>query len=199
MAPPAEGVVRRQGRWPLETLVARRRNSIDQALLQAATGQRSTEANLATWARHVGVRDDGTMFINVTKDIAKGGIPRVALVLDDRVAQRMLERRQRAASPLEHAIGSPADLLTAWNRDNRNKAASLLYIEIAREVGIPAPNNERSHVWRTTLHTLYGGGTVPTAVLDSQFGNSEQVRQKHHTDPSDLTSLQSAVRTLRAS
>lgn len=196
---PAEGVVRRQGRWTLEHLIAKRRNMIDQALLQAATGLRSTEANLLQWDKNVGFKADGTMFIRVTEDVAKGGIPRVALVLDARVAQRMLERRARAKSAHEYVIGSPADPLIPWNRDNRNHAAQGLYLQIAREVRIPVLETERSHVWRTTLHTLYGGGAVPTAVLDSQFGNSEQIRQKHYTDPSDLTSLQTAVQELRAS
>src|SRR5699024_2753071 len=70
---PAEGVVRRQGRWSLEHLIAKRRNVIDQALLQAATGLRSTEANLITWDH---VTDDGTtMSVRVDEDIAKGGVP----------------------------------------------------------------------------------------------------------------------------
>lgn len=195
---PAEGIVRRQGRWSLEHLVAKRRNTIDQALLQAATGLRSTEANLATWDRHVGFSADGTMHVQVTADIAKGGSPRVALVLDARVAKRMLERRSRARSGAECIIGSPADPMKPWDRDNRNHAAKTLYLELAREVKVPILNNERSHVWRTTLHTLYGGSGVPTAVLDSQFGNSEQVRAKHYTDPSDLTSLLEAARQARA-
>lgn len=196
---PAEGVLRRQGRWTLDHLVAKRRNTIDQALLQAATGLRSTEANLLTWGRHVSFKADGAMSVKVTENVAKGGIPRVALVLEDRVAQRMIERRARAQSEREHVIGSPANSMKPWDRDNRNRAAKDLYLQIAKDVRIPILENERSHVWRTTLHTLYGGSGVPTAVLDSQFGNSEEIRQKHYTDASDLTSLRLAVQQLRAS
>jgi integrase len=188
---PAEGV-RRQGRWTLDHLIAKRRNVIDQALLQAATGLRSTEANLLTWTNAT-TDDEGSMAIRVTADIAKGGIPRAVLVLDDRVAERMSQRQVRARSKKEHMICSPADPKHPWDRDNRNKAARALYLEIADEVGIEVLENERSHMWRTTLHTLYGG-SVPTAVLDTQFGNSEQVRAKHYTDPSDLSSLKAAAR-----
>lgn len=71
-------------------------------------------------------------------------------------------------------------------------------MEIAEQVGVKVLENERSHVWRTTLHTLYGGGTVPEAVLDSQFGNSEKNRAKHYIDPSDLSALKSAAQDAKA-
>ncbi len=191
---PAEGVVRRQGRWTLEHLIAKRRNAIDQALLQAATGLRSTEANLITWNH---LTDDGAaMSIQVTEDIAKGSIPRTALVLDDRVAEHLRIRRQSARSSSEYVIGAPTDPSVAWERRNRNKAAQALYLEVAKDLQIKALENERSHVWRTTLHTLHGDG-VPTAVLDSQFGNSEQIRAKHYTDPSDLSALKEAAERTR--
>ncbi len=77
---PAEGYTQRQGRWNAAT-VAKRRNAIDQLLLQLATGLRSTEANLIDWQRHLKVGDDGVTYVDVTKDVAKGGVPRVALVL----------------------------------------------------------------------------------------------------------------------
>lgn len=51
-----------------------------------------------------------------------------------------------------------------------------LYKEMARELRIAAFENERTRPWRTTLHTLYGGSSVPSAVLDLQFGNSERPR-----------------------
>lgn len=54
---------------------------------------------------------------------------------------------------------------------------------------------ERSHAWRTTLHTLYGRA-VPTAVLDSQLGNSKDARAKHYTGASDLSALSEAVQGL---
>lgn len=191
---PADGVERRQGRWTLEHLIAKRRNAIDQALLQAATGLRSTEANLISWEHIV---DDGTTIsVRVTESIAKGGIPRTALVLDDRVAGRLRSRRERAHSSSEYVIGSPSDPSATWERRNRNKAAQALYLEIAKDLKIKVLENERSHVWRTTLHTLYGDG-VSTPVLDSQFGNSEQIRAKHYTDPSDLSTLKDAADRMR--
>lgn len=191
---PADGIVRRQGRWRLEHLIAKRRNAIDQALLQAATGLRSTEANLTTWNH---LTDDGTaMSVSVTENIAKGGIPRTALVLDDRVAEHLRSRRGRDDSPDAFVIGSPTDPTVVWERRNRNKAMQALYLELSKQLKIETLENERSHVWRTTLHTLYGDG-VSTAVLDSQFGNSEQFRAKHYTDPSDLSTLKVAAETMR--
>jgi integrase len=192
---PAEGIMRRQGRWTLDHLIAKRRNAIDQALLQAATGLRSTEANLITWEH---LADDGTtMSVRVTENIAKGGVPRTALVLDDRVAEHLRTRKKSAGSPSEFVIGAPSDPSIAWDRRNRNKAAQTLYLELAQALKIEALENERSHVWRTTLHTLYGDG-VSTAVLDSQFGNSEQIRTKHYTDPSDLSTLKKAAEKMRS-
>jgi len=40
---------------------------------------------------------------------------------------------------------------------------------------------------------MYNDGTVPIAVLDTQFGNTEQVRRKHYTDASDLSALGQAA------
>lgn len=187
---PAEGVTKKQGRWPVEVLITRRRNAIDQLLLQLATGLRSTEANLLDWSL-VNVDDHGATHIEVTKGIAKGGTPRAVLVLQPRVAQRLLERRNRARGR-GYVIGSPTDPAKAWGARNRNTAAAALYKELAEELGIEAMANERSHMWRTTLRSHYEG-KVPAAVLNSQFGHSEKTAQRHYTDPSDLSSLAMAA------
>lgn len=187
---PADGLVKRQGRWPLEAMVAKRRNAIDQMLIQMATGLRATEANRIDWTL-VDVDVHGVMSINVTKAIAKGGDARAALVLQPRVAQRLLERRNRAGGK-GYVIGAPADPLKVWEPRARDKAAAALYQEIAAELGVDVMLSERSHMWRTTLRALYDG-RVPPAVLNSQFGHSEQTAQKHYVDPSDLSALASAA------
>lgn len=187
---PAEGVTKRQGRWPLEALIAKRRNAIDQLLLQLSTGLRSTEANLIDWSL-IHVDDHGAMHIDVTKDIAKGAVPRAVLVLQPQVAQRLLERRNRAKGK-GYVIGSPADRTTVWEARNRNKAAAALYQELAQQLGIEVMANERSHMWRTTLRSHYEG-KAPAAVLNSQFGHSEKTAQKHYTDANDLSALASAA------
>lgn len=187
---PAEGVSREQGRWPLDTLIAKRRNAIDQVLLQLATGLRATEANLITWPL-VDYDNDGVTSIQVTKEIAKGGIPRVALVLEARVAERLQQRRARANGK-GYVIGSPADPKKVWEARNRDKAAQALYLELAKELDIDVMLSERSHMWRTTLRSLYDG-KAPPAVLNSQFGHSEKTAQKHYTDASDLSALASAA------
>lgn len=186
---PAQGYTKRQGRWNAAT-VAKRRNAIDQLLLQLATGLRSTEANLIDWPL-VDVDDQGVMHIKITRAIAKGGVPRVALVLQPRVAEHLVERRNRATGR-GYVIGSPADPMKVWEARNRNKAAAALYQDLAEELGIEVMINERSHVWRTTLRSHYDG-KAPPAVLNSQFGHSEKTAQKHYTDPSDLSGLASAA------
>jgi integrase len=185
----AEGVIKRQGRWPLEALISKRRNAIDQLLLQLATGLRSTEANLIDWT-DVSV-DGGVMSIRVRKDVAKGGVPRVVLVLVPQVAERLLERRNRTMGK-GYVIASPADPGKVWEARNRNKAAAALYQELAEALGIDMMISERSHTWRTTLRSLYDG-KAPAAILNSQFGHSEKTAQKHYTDPSDLSGLARAA------
>lgn len=197
---PADGVTRRQGRWTVEHLVAKRRNAIDQALLQAATGLRSTEANLIRWDQHVSIVG-GQVMIHVAAEIAKGGVARSCAVLDPRVAERLIARRQRAersGSLSDCVIGSPSNPSKPWEARNRNKAAEAVYRRMGEELGIPILRTERSHMWRTTLHTLYKD-SVPEAVLDAQFGNSQQVRAKHYSDPTDLLPLMRAASQRRPS
>lgn len=187
---PSDGVERRQGRWSLETLIAKRRNAIDQMLLQLATGLRSSEANGIDWSM-VEVDDQGVMSIQVTKEVAKGGRPRAVLVLQPRVARRLLERRNRTKGR-GYVIGSPADPAKVWEARNRNKAAEVLYRQLAEELDIEVMIEERSHLWRTTLRTYYDG-QAPNAVLNAQFGHTQEVADRHYTDPSDLSALASAA------
>lgn len=187
---PAEGYTKRQGRWNAAT-VAKRRNTIDQLLLQLATGLRSTEANRISWSRHLKIDDSGVMYVNVTKDVAKGGIPRVALVLVPRVAERLLERRNLVGGT-GYVIGAPSDPAKFWTARNRNKAAAALYQELAEKLDIEVMISERSHMWRTTLRSLYDG-KAPAAVLNSQFGHSEKTAQRHYTDVGDLSGLARAA------
>ena len=52
--------------------------------------------------------------------------------------------------------------------------------------------SERSHLWRTTLRSLYEG-RASAAVLNSQFGHSQRTADKHYTDASDLSGLATAA------
>lgn len=47
-------------------------------------------------------------------------------------------------------------------------------------------------MWRITLRTHYDG-KAPAAVLNAQFGHSQEVAERHHTDASDLSALASAA------
>ncbi|MFV0550449.1 MAG: hypothetical protein ACK5L6_00805, partial [Anaerorhabdus sp.] len=82
---PTEGVEKpKRGRWTLADRIAKRRNVIDLTLLQAGTGLRISEARQA-W-RGLFIDDADGLRVNVVKEIAKGGIPRTAYVLDERIA-----------------------------------------------------------------------------------------------------------------
>lgn len=172
-----------------KAMTAKRRNAIDQMLLQMATGLRSDEANNIDWSL-IDIDEDGQMSIQVTKDVAKGGIPRVSLVLEPRVAERMKQRRN-AAGGRGYVIGSPTNNAKVWDSGNRNKAAVDLYIEVANALDIPLMLDERSHMWRTTLRSFYAGA-VPNAVLNSQFGHGEKTAQKHYTDAGQMEALAKA-------
>lgn len=187
---PAEGIVRRQGRWSLEILIAKHRNTIDQTLLQLATGLRSTEANLIDWPA---VRTDsaGVTTIHVGPQVAKGGKARIVIVLVPEVARR-LEERRAAAHGVGYVIGSPADATKVWEQRARDKAAASLYQQVAEALGIDVMLNERSHMWRTTLRSLYVGQVSP-AVLAAQFGHTEDIAQRHYSDVSDLSGLVAAA------
>lgn len=43
----------------------------------------------------------------------------------------------------------PSDPLKVWEARNGNKAAAVLYQELAEELGIDVMVIERSHMWRT--------------------------------------------------
>lgn len=181
--------------WSLDTKVAKRQNAIDQALLQAATGLRSDEANVITWQEHVQVAVNGRVWIRITEDIFKTGA-RSALVLDRRVGEHLLRRRDRM-SAAGFVIGSPSNPHKSGDYGNRNKIArSFIYEEMAIELELPVFEVERSHFWRTTLHGLCRGGEVSDAVLDIQFGNSKRIRDRHYTNVTDLSALEQAAEQL---
>lgn len=188
---PAEGTDS-IGRPLRPTSVARRRNAIDLLLLQAVTGLRGREATGLLWS-DVHVDDDNVMSLDVRKDVAKGSVPRVVLVLDDRVARRMLERRN-AANGKGYVIGAPANPLSRWDVRNKDKASEKIYLELAENLDLEVMTTERGHMWRTSLRSIYQG-RVPEAVLNSQFGHGERTAQKHYTDPSDLSALAKEAKT----
>ena len=171
--------------------IAKWRNAIDLSLLQMATGLRQTEGRRLDWPL-VQVDDQGVMSIAIPEDVAKTRDARVVLVLEPRVAERILERCERAGGE-GYVIGTPSDPTKIWHRSTCVAAVAALYKQAATELGIDVLLlTERSHVWRTTLRTLYQG-KAPDAVLNSQFGHSQEIADKHYTDYRRLDDLADAA------
>lgn len=191
---PVEGVeAPKRGRWTLADRIAKRRNTLDLTLLQAVTGLRISEATSITWADHVEVTGEGKMFIEVTREISKTRRGRRVPVLDGRVAAKMLERRNRYGAD-GYVIGSPTDPTSPWDARNRNGAARELYLELAEKLDIELFSTERSHLWRSTLNSLYLD-TVPEAVRSAFFGHDAHVNRAHYTDLNDVSHMFEAAST----
>jgi integrase len=195
---PAEGQIEPlRGRWSLDDKIAKRRNAIDLTLLQAATGLRISEANGITWARHIETDDSGSIHITVTEDISKTHRQRRVPVLDDRVAVRILTRRNHSLSRDAHVIGSPADATVQWDRRNCAGEVAQLYLELAEALKIELLNTARTHVWRATLNSLLLD-QVPEVVRAAFFGHAAAVNRGSYTDLADTSSMVTAARRLRA-
>lgn len=195
---PADGQKKpKRGRWSLNDRIAKRRNTIDLTLLQAATGLRVSEANQLTFAQHISVDDDGVMHIDVPEVVSKTHRARRVPVLDDRVAERLLERQNAAPDLNWFVIGSPADQTEPWDRFNCQKATTVLYKELADELKIEAFETERTHIWRATLNSLLLD-TVPEVIRAAHFGHDAAVNRSAYTDLTDTSSMVKAARGLRA-
>lgn len=177
---PAEGVEKpKRGRWTLADRIAKRRNSIDLALLQAGTGLRINEAR-QVW-RDLMLDDADGLRVDVVAEIAKNGIPRISRVLDQSVAVRLRERLAVPRAGSDPLVSSPYSESAFWDISNLTEVNADLYLEIGAKLQIAAFEKERSHIWRATLHTLLKG-TMPDVMLEAQFGHSEAVANAHYLD-----------------
>ena len=194
---PADGQIKpSRGRWSLEDRIAVRRNIADLTLLQATTGLRVSEANAITW-KHIETSGDGTLHVLVTEDISKTHKARRVPILDERVADRLLER-QNAARALDHyVIGSPADPSMIWDRDNCRKVAAAFYGELARSLDIELLNTARTHVWRATLNSILLD-QVPEVIRAAFFGHDVAVNRAAYTDLADTSGMVTAAKRIRA-
>lgn len=189
----------RRGRWSHADAIAKRRNSVDLALFQVATGARQVEAvhplTGLPWGR-LESRDDGKVIAELWgkgSTVAKP-LKRWVPLFDPRAAERILARRQEApASQL--VIGSPSDPSEPWDRDNANKASRAIYDELAEALGIPvlATKWGRSHAWRYTLNTLLRAQGVPADIRSAYFGHDEEINLKHYTDLRNVDPLLAAA------
>lgn len=198
---PAEGVIKPiRGRWNLENRINRRRNTINLTLFQAGAGLRMSEA-LQITHRLLEVDDDGTIHVNVTKDIAKTGVARRTPVADPRIAEHLLARLNTAGNTDEYLICAPADPKKRWARAGNGGATGCvadLYMQLAKDLDIPLLEDARSHLWRTTLSSRYEEAGVPREHYAAILGHDEKTNKRSYTDRTDTSAMVAAYRSLKA-
>lgn len=192
---PHEHVTSTRGRYSLEVSIARRAHAVIQALLQVGTGLRVGEAQQLIWEKHavltnVPETSETALSFHLCASMTKTKTPRVAVVMDPRIQQALIQRWNRAR-PGAYVIGLPSDPQRPW-RSGHTSATAELYQLMARTLQIPTLLTERSHLWRTTLHMLHTSA-VPAEILDAQFGNSSAVRSRHYSDPATLAAQAQAL------
>jgi integrase len=154
--------------------VAKRRNAIDLTLFQAGSGLRISEA-LQITLELLEVDDEGVMHVNVTREIAKTGVPRRAPVADPRITEHLM-RRLCTLSAGEYLIGAPVDSTKRWPTSGSTGATasvSELYKQLATDLAITLLEHPRSHVWRTPFSSQYEEAGVPREHYVAVPGHDE--------------------------
>lgn len=191
---PAEGVAPpKRGRYTLADRVAVHRNCIDLTLLQMATGLRVSEARALRWEDLI-VDDEGNAACVIQAENSKTGTSRVAALLEPSVLEHLKHRKAEVGGA--YVVGAPLNPDTEWDRFNAQKVLKNFYIELAKACEVPLLETYRTHVWRTTLNTLYR--TDVDALLRARtLGHSLDVNARAYSDLSDLSSLHAAARARR--
>jgi integrase len=182
---PAEGSARRS--------VTKRRNVRDLTLIQAATGLRIGEVRTLEWSE-VSVDDQGQMSLTVTAEKSKTHKSRTVPVLDDRVAEVVLTRKNTVGG--RYVVGAPTDPNREWDKMNCQRAVAALYQECAAATGVTLLATSRSHLWRATLNSLMLD--LPEVVRAAYFGHDAEVNRSSYTDVTDTSAMVTAARKLRS-
>lgn len=178
-----------RGKYSRQQLANVRRSIVEMTALQAATGLRIGEARALTW-NEVG-RDCTT--VEVTNEASKTHRGRIVPVLETRVASMLLCRRE-ACKGQGLVFPSPAadDPWHEWDKSNCSKAVRALYKEMAEACDIELLQTVRSHVWRTTLHTVARNRGIPIELRAALFGHDPETAKRYYTDTNDISSVLSA-------
>lgn len=180
----------RRGRYTAEQRTARRAAVIDLTLLQATCGLRINEACSLT-VDDVDLAAD-PVTVTITETVSKTHKGRTVPVMDERVAERVRERAERAGDGL--LFPSPAEPGSAWDASNRQKAVKALYRELADECDVPLLASVSSHVWRATLNTEWMLRGVPDVLRVAFFGHGVDVNVASYTDVSGTEQLVALLR-----
>lgn len=192
---PEDGISKpSRGRSGLEDRVAKRRNTIDITLLQAATGLRISEANALKW-KDVTFKENGQVFVHVSKAVSKTHKMRDIPLIIPAVADRLRDRKDHSRDSSDHVIGSPTDASKTWDARNCAKATANLYKELADELDIELLQTARTHVWRATLNTLLLA-SVPEIIRAAYFGHTQEVNRDSYTDVTNVAPMLSSFNKL---
>lgn len=178
-----------RGKYSRRQLANVRRSIVEMTALQAATGLRIGEARSLTW-NEVG-QDCST--VEVTNDASKTHRGRVVPVLEPRVVSMLLRRREDFDG---HGLVFPSpaadDPWREWDKSNCSKAVRALYEQMAEECDLELLRTARSHVWRSTLHTIARNKGVPIEMRAALFGHDPETARRYYTDTQDVSGVAKA-------
>lgn len=178
-----------RGKYSRRQLANVRRSIVEMTALQAATGLRIGEARSLTW-NEVG-QDCST--VEVTNDASKTHRGRVVPVLEPRVVSMLLRRREDFDG---HGLVFPSpaadDPWREWDKSNCSKAVRALYEQMAEECDLGLLRTARSHVWRSTLHTIARNKGIPIEMRAALFGHDPETARRYYTDTQDVSGVAKA-------
>lgn len=187
---PAEGVEPpKRGRYTLADRIAVQRCCIDITLLQMATGLRISEARSLLWDDII-IDKKGRPACIIRAENAKTGTARVAALVEPAVYEHLARRHDEIGGT--YVVGSPTNPHTEWDRFNAQKNLKRFYNDLASACKVPLLKTHRTHVWRTTLNTMYRTN-VDAQLRARTLGHSLDVNAQAYTDLSDLTTLYEAA------
>ena len=198
-ADPADTPPPKRGRWTHDDMIAVRKNAIDQALLQCATGLRLQETVGQHWA-DVDDRGDDGMWLTTTfpKPVRVGGEsvrkPRTIPLLLPEVADHLRGRRRDANSMW--VLPAPTNPAKTWTASAAKEAMATLYVDMADALDIEPLRTLRSHCWRTVINRELIDRGVDAEDRIAYLGHSADVNAASYTDGRSLTAITGLIGNL---
>ena len=160
------------------------RPSSQDALLQAVTGLRISEASNVQW-KHV-IEHGDHLLIDATRDIVKGRkgsekgrhIP----ILREDVADYLRSHRE---DDDHYVIGYPSSTTKPRNPTNADDVVPEFYRQVAEATDVALLADLRSHSWRATLHGVYADkidpprGRLSSAIPSSTTQTGKTLRPSY--------------------
>ena len=64
-----------------------------------------------------------------------------------------------------------------------------VYEQMAEECGLELLRTARSHVWRSTLHTIARNKGIPIEMRAALFGHDPETARRYYTDTQDVSGV----------